>query len=543
MKNYIIFFFLVFSLHLQAQDIPVHISDKAIYDFMEEMASEKLITINDVVKPMSRKAIAMKLLSIDQAKLNTRQEKELSFYIASYRLELGSNRSYRGDVDLYRPNAKSSFSIFPSGYFYADSLSSFRVNPIWGIQYWSNNQGTMFHRWGGLSGQGTYKNFGFYASLRDNHESQQISRPLFLNNRIGANYKGTDYSEMRGGFTYAKDWISIGLVKDHFEWGTNYHGSTIFSAKQPSFAHLKLDITPWKWFDFHYVHGWLVSNVVDSTRSYVLNNGDRRDVMHKKYLAANLFSFHPWKSLDLSIGNAIIYSDVAPNPAYLIPFLFYKSVDHTYNATDKVGRNVGQNSQMFYDVSFRGIKHLHLYFSQFIDELKVARISDPDEYNFINTKAGFKLSNWPLKNLALTYEFTRTLPVTYQHDISTTTYESNNYNLGHYLRDNSKEHYVSLAMKPIKNVSIVGEYILALKGEEYGYDRSSKELTRHPFIEEEKWRYQALNLDIRYQPFSGVYLFTGIHFSNTSGDDLLVYTPSYFAGKQTSLTFGFNIGF
>ena len=142
------------------------------------------------------------------------------------------------------------------------------------------------------------------------------------------------------------------LVKDHMVWGDNYHGSNILSGHQPSFTMLKLHLQPVRWFDFNYIHGWFVSDVVDSSRSYV-NGQSLRKVYRQKYIAANMF-IYPGRKFQFSIGNSIIYSDQDVQPAYLVPFSFYKTVDHAQTST---GSNfLGQNSQLFFNISSRNLK-------------------------------------------------------------------------------------------------------------------------------------------------------------------------------------------
>ena len=58
------------------------------------------------------------------------------------------------------------------------------------------------------------KHVGIYASLRDNHEDKILVDTNDLSERPGVVYKtGQDFSEMRGGITYAWKWGSLGLVK------------------------------------------------------------------------------------------------------------------------------------------------------------------------------------------------------------------------------------------------------------------------------------------------------------------------------------------
>ena len=70
---------------------------------------------------------------------------------------------------------------------------------------------------------------------------------------------------MQGGVTYSWKWGNAGLVKDNLQWGNNYNGANIFGGNNPTFVQLRLHISPVKWFDFNYFHGWLNSMVVDST--------------------------------------------------------------------------------------------------------------------------------------------------------------------------------------------------------------------------------------------------------------------------------------
>jgi hypothetical protein len=256
---------------------------------------------------------------------------------------------------------------------------------------------------------------------------------------------------MTGGITYSWNWGSLGLVKDRYTWGDNSFGANIFSNKAPSFAQLKLTIHPVAWIDFNYLHGWLVSGVIDSSNSYWTGSGTRL-TFRPKYVAANLLTFTIWKRLKVSIGNSIVYGDVPVQPAYLIPFFFYKSVDHTLS---NAGSNyLGQNSQMFFNISSRQIKHLHLYTSVFIDEISFSHMWDEEKQsNFFSFKIGGELSNFPLKNVTIQAEYTRNNPLVYRHYIPTATFSSNEYTMGHYLGDNSQEFALGLVVKPVSRLT------------------------------------------------------------------------------------------
>jgi len=536
------------SVHLFSQEVYQHVTTENIYDYLDELANIKIIDINTVVKPFSRNYIAGKLTEIQKAseQLNHRQQKELNFYLLEYKLELDSFPDYT-KLNFFKKNKNLSTSINPFGLFYKDKQFTLAVKPIWGINYFINENGSIYHRWGGAE---TYayigEHWGLYASLRDNNETKRISEPDFFTLREGGAYKyteggGGDYSEMRGGITYSWKWGSFGLVKDHLTWGNNYHGATILTDRAPSFAQIKLRMKPAKWFELNYFHGWLVSMEIDSARSYYSPDPDR-EVYRPKYIAANMLTFTPWKRLNVSIGNSIVYSDMGVHPAYLIPVMFYKSIDHTLNEDID-----NQNSQMFFDISSRQIKHLHLYGTFFIDELKVERITNDTLHNFWSMKLGAKVSNFVIDNFSLNVEYTKSVPITYQHRVPTLTFESNYYNLGHYLRDNSQELYLSAEYKLLRGLHLKAAYIMAQHGPDYEYDINNpdEKVDQHPFMERVTWQNQTISFKATYEFISNAYLFFEFFSSDISGDEEQVnkYTPEFFRGKTNTISAGFNIGF
>ena len=534
MKKVVFIFLVMISYSGLAQEVYYHINNQSVYEFLDEFAALGVIDINTTVKPYSRHFIAQKLETIRESDypLNKRQQAELDFYFKDFNKERKRDKDFDKRFDIL---------------YYKDSLFSFSVNAILGAEYFMNDSSNFYHRWNGAQAHAYVgDHFGFYVSLRDNHESEFLVNEDYLTRRMGANYKyvdgGGDYSEMRGGLTYSWDWGSFGVVKDHFQWGNNYHGANIFSGRTPSFAHLKLQLKPAKWFEFNWVHGWLVSEVIDSASSLTFTNAygtDRRDMMFDKYLAANLFTFKPFEKFYVSAGNSVIYSANGAKLQYLIPVMFYKSVDHTYNATDKSGRNVGQNSQMFFDISSRNIKKVHLSATLFIDELSTTRFFNDTVWNFWSIKTSLRIADL-IPNTFITAEYTKTMPLTYKHHIPTTTFESNGYNLGHYLMDNAKEVYLALQVKPVKTLSLKFAWMLAQKGKDY--DELGGSRLGNPFIDEVTWENQSLSVHASYQIVNDGYVFINYLYSNITGE-LDKFTPPMYHGQMSTISFGANFGF
>lgn len=549
MKSRIFFisiFFLIFQVSF-SQEVYQNLSNTNIYEFIDELATNGIISINSVIKPYSRIFIAEKLNDASRKKnqLSIRQQQELSFYLLDYNKELNGFET----TDFIGKNLilknKIPFKKRIDLFYYKDSLFTFTANPVLGISYFSNENGTNYHRWNGAEAIATIgKHWGFYASLRDNFESELFALPSYLTQQTGGSMKpdskgGGDYEEMKGGITYSWKWGSIGFVKDNISWGNNYNGANIISTKAPSFPFLKFHVNPVKWFDFNYIHGWLVSRVIDSLRTYSYAYGNRI-VYHEKYLAANMFTFTPFKKLNISIGNSVVYSDLGVYPGYLIPVMFFKAVDHSQNG---MSNNAGQNAQMFLDISSRQINHLHLYSSIFVDEIHISNMwNQQEQSNFFSIKGGFAISDLYLKNITFIGEYTRTNPIVYKHFIPTTTFESNLYTMGNYLKDNSEEYFFSVRYKPIRGLRIELSYLYAKKGPDYPYTGIGHSGLGLPFMSEVDWSEKNISFKASYEAFNDIYVFAG--FSNSFiKDDLKIYSPEYFRGNTNTINVGMNWGF
>ena len=333
-------------------------------------------------------------------------------------------------------------------------------------------------------------------------------------------------------------WGSIGIINDRMIWGDNYHGSNILSGKAPAFPYIQLHLNPSKWFNFNYMHGWLNSNIIDSSRSYY-NGSVYREVYRNKFIAANMFTFIPWRGLNLSLGNSIIYSDINVNPLYLIPFMFFNSADATKNNYNNDG---GSNSQLFFNISSRQIRHLHLFLSFYVDDWKTSRATDPNKHNFTSLKAGFHIDNFPIRNVAFTAEYTGTQPMTYDHYNPTSTFSSNDYILGSYLRENSRELFLALSFHPLRGVLLNASYTIAQHGDNVPYRiDAGYAVDEVPFLKNITWQNHSFEISARYEFVSNGYFF--IRYLNSNREGEVIYQPEIMNGKTNSFLTGINVGF
>ncbi|HHT61313.1 MAG: hypothetical protein KBB61_01035 [Paludibacteraceae bacterium] len=578
------------TMILFAQDIPKNTSYTQIYDFIDELAIDRVIGINSVVKPYSRDYIAQKLREAQAADslLTKRQRKDLAFFLNDYALECDTVPK---NIVSWTDKKTFALSLLQPSFHYYNKNFKARITPILGMDLIGNRKGLIMKRWWGAELQmdivnhvsvwGSYRDQSYnghwlrddyFPTIYDKISGAKIAQPTYLNQIPGCEYKeanyGGDYSDLRGGIKAYAWWGSVGLVKDVITWGDNYNGSNIISGHAPSFPMITLNLKPCKWFELNYIHGWLVSNVLDSTHYYVEENyTDSTSKIHyrpaNKFIAANMITFTPIRGLNISMGNSIIYSENNVQAGYFIPIAFYKSIDHLLTKGLKVEN---QNSQVFFNISSRNVKHLHLYGSLYIDEVSWKRLKKNNpQQNPISYKLGFNVSNWPLKNLSLQGEFTRTNIINYKHSIQRLTWASNSYNLGHYLGDNSQDIYVALNYKPVRGLNLNLSYTNATKFNDYEYIRRDviNAISQKPF-NEKTWQNDIVELDAIYEVVNNAYARINVRWNNARGFDLALkpletpvpsenrltaqqyldkFSSKFEQGSNWTFTFGFSFGF
>ena len=563
---------------LHAQNIPEHIAYTQVYGFLDELATDGVVDLSSHVKPYSRKLIAAKLQEalLKDSLLSARQYVDLKFYLNDYSNELDTlPKSF-----VHWTNHQTfDLSLLEPSFHYRDNYFKCRIAPLLGMDLTYNRKGLLIKRWYGADIQldivghvsvwgsirdqsynGKYLKDSYFDNNLAKINGAKLAQSQYLNNLPGCEYKeasyGGDFSDVRAGISIYDWWGSIGLVKDNVVWGDSYRSSNVLSGRAPSFPMVTLSLTPCKWFSFQYFHGWLNSNVADSTRYYVEESyTDSTSRIHyrpkNKFMAANLFTFTPIKNLNLSIGNSIVYAEDNVQAAYFIPFAFYKSLDHLMTKGLKVEN---QNSQAFLMVSSRNIPHLHLYGSVFVDEFSLRRWKkDNPERNIVSYQAGANVTNWPLKNLSYGFEYTRSNILCYKHSIEAITWESNSYLLGHYLGANSQEFYAHVTYKPIRSLSIRLSYVHADKGTDYPYvRRSTTQALSQPVLGNIIWKHDEASVRVTYEIWNNLYAVVDLGYNHDRAYDddygtaetyLNRYTPVYLHGENFTTTAGMAFGF
>lgn len=587
-------FLIILCCGLWAQNIPVALNYTKVYDYIDELITDGIVVNQTALRPYTRNQIADMLMQAQKADslLSDRQRNELKFYLNEFALE---NEMMVDNYIQYTDHRTFSLSLVDPQFSYKslNNMFKFRIRPILGADITGSKKGVLVQRWWGAEVQmDIAKHLSIWGSLRDNswngnwlnkdyypssgsriygariHYGASQVMPA-LSPLAGVQYKeasyGGDFSDSKGGINLYSWWGSIGIQRENISWGNAYHSSNILSGRNPAVPMITLQLTPCKWFQFDYFHAWLVSNVLDSTTYYLENTTQGVNALpnyrpYNKFMAANMFTFTPIKQLSVSLGNSIVYAEQTIQAAYLIPIAFYKSLDHLLT---KGIRTQNQNSQAFASISLRPVNHLHLYGSFFVDEIKFSRFkpSEP-ENNPISYLVGFNWSGWPIDGLSLRGEFMRSYIACYTHSIDVLTWESNSYNMGHYMGDNAQSIYGELAYRPVRGLLLKLSYTHDTKYNSYAYlrDNISETIAQKPF-DQPIYRNQEVRLDGIYEPHPNMYMTLSIGYNNAQGFDNIKtnalpsellgsaqyyldrFCPLYYQGKNLTISAAFSFGF
>jgi hypothetical protein len=446
---------------------------KDVYNYLRRLSQKGIIEFNDLIRPLPKKYLLEKLIEAEKKsdQLTSLEKEELEFFKKDYYHELWFVNGEVGDnkhMIFINDDPVDRWRMFS----YDDSHFKMNANLILGLEYGSLDKEKRTHFWNGIYTDGYIEDvLGFSFDFRDNTESgNTIDKNKNFTPVTGVNERSDEtifdypsdkieYSETKGMLTTDWKWGSLAAGKDFMEWGYSENGLIVLSQKAPSFPFIRLDVYPVDWLRFNYFHGWLASDVLDSSDVYHTEEGEQRFLFRDKFIASHTLTFYPANGLDFSIGESIIYSDELEF-VYLIPVMFFRLADHYLSRQVNA---YGGNAQFFANISSRNhIKNTHLYGTLFIDEFTLSGAFDTeDQRNQVGFTLGSSVVDLPIDNLTFKLEYTKIFPFVYQHYLSTTTYQSASYVMGHWMNNNTDQVYASIKYRFLRGLdaTIWGRYL------------------------------------------------------------------------------------
>ncbi len=296
MKKILLFTFIFFQT-LTAQTVFEPI-DRDVYDFLEKISAKGIIEYNDLIKPLPRKYLALKLLEAQSNVdlLNTLEKEELKFYKKDFFIEISFiNSNSEKFLSAFEKDPAGRFRIFS----YSDDLLKLNATPVLSFETGARNGDYFYHLKNGVSFYG-YLNeyFGFKFNFWDNREQgnnlnrDKIFTPEtgIVSNSAGENF--IEYANLNAAVTIDWKWGDFSAGQDFINWGYGKSGKIILSEKAPAFPFIRLNLYLTDWLRFNYFHAKLNSDIIDSNSVYpvpleILGN---RYLFREKYIG---FSYVP----------------------------------------------------------------------------------------------------------------------------------------------------------------------------------------------------------------------------------------------------------
>ncbi len=497
-----------------------------VYNYLDRMAQKGIVEFNNIIQPQTRSNIDLALKQIrEKDSLLTKIEKiELDYFQREYNL----NAFERDSISFLNKDENKRWRFINVN----NKEFNIKADPLIGIKnYWIDNKhinqtSNGFQLFGTI---GSKRRWGFQVYYRDFTEVGNLSS----NNRNTNNEKGIviigdktenkiNYSILNANLSYQFNNGTISIGSEPVNWGIGENGKIVLSEKAPNFPYLRLDYKPIKWLAFNYFNAWLNSNIIDSIHNYSThtNNvmGDIRYFYIPKYLASHSIIITPKKGLDFAIGESIVYSD-RMDPGFLLPINLFKIYD---NNRSNYLINAGSNGQYFFQINSRNqIKNTHLYFSMFIDEIKISSILDKQKSrNQLGYTIGANITDLFINYFTLGAEYTRINPFVYSNLIPAQNYTQYNYKLGDWMGSNSDRFIFFTKLNPYPNLRFYTRYQITRKGDEGTIYQQYLVQPQLPFLFNKQNQTESLFIRLNYEFLNHIYFNLSYEKMNTSNNQI-----------------------
>lgn len=531
-------------LHSQAVFEP---ANSEIYNFFYSLSIKGIVNFNYEVKPLPRIELAKKLLEADKQILRmTDLEKELlNFYHQDFQHEINLiEKDFKPEIEpeFFLLDKEKRIRFFE----YAGKDFSFFADPVISLSMQSIASENLFVRRNGFSFYGyALDNWSYSLNFYDNEESGNnldITKDLTPERGTSVTKIKQDafeYDNVNASIAYYWNTGSISLGKDYLKFGSGLNGSIILNDKAPSFPFIRLDYKPVDWLRFFYFHGFLVSDVPDSSTFRYNLVPDRNSISDvPKFIAFHSVSFYPLNNFSFTLGESIVYSDRI-QPIYLIPVMFFRVADH-YLGTGK--SSATGNAQLFADASYTNpYLQSKFYGSLFIDELSLNNIFSGGNLSAIGYTIGTETVDPIFDNSSFNIEYTRINPFVYMNSELAQTFANDNYVLGHWIGSNGD--LISINYKQNFNREInfsIGTWYFRKGKQELPIEQYQ---TPYPEFLYGTKRYEfGINVRLKYHPWHPI--LTEAYYSYIRiTDELIGRTPAYKLGNNHYFGLTISYGF
>lgn len=526
----ILLFLLTARIIAQAEYVPV---DNKVYEFLERMESLHILPeYNSFEIPKSRnkvagyiKQIIQKISFLDDIDKNIVRDLQTEFELELFG-NLNNNESMIGGDGYFPFNQKehylfaysdtSKFNLFVNLLVGAEGIFLNRTFP-------EKNLSTSTWLYGGEIRGTVLGKFGFYIKgtngiVAGNKEAAFIKKELKSNFKLNESPDEKFFDETEGYLTADFDLIQVKFGRQKFNLGYGPF-KMVSGYNSPVFDYLSFNIG-YSFFNFSYYHSKIsgeISSITDSVRGNISE-------VNEKYFGYHRIGFDLSNHLKFGLGEMIIYGSRPAEFAYLNPFNFYKSVEHSNRDRD--------NAMLFADISNNSVEGLKIYSLLMIDDLNAGKIGTGWWGN--QTMFSFGLSSYNLYNylpIELAMQYMRIEPYTFTHRLTKNNFTNSGYSLGPEIEPNSElffcqinyrlNHRLQLkaAVSFIRHgANLIDENGLVIKnvGGDINMGHRNQDASEVKFLEGDIEYMRTISLSVSYEPFKRIYIDVKTIYSNNS---------------------------
>lgn len=158
----------------------------------------------------------------------------------------------------------------------------------------------------------------------------------------------------------------------------------------------------------------------------------------------------------------------------------------------------------------------------FIDDISIPEVFSEKNINIFSYSVGWSAVNFPIHDVDVHLEYTRSNPWVYTHSDRLTDYTSNSLPLGHWLEQNSDLLFVSTSWRVNHRLQLTLFAELARKGERGPDSLHYSYPWRQKFLDGKTYKRQNYGLVLRWNVWQPLHLNTKVTLSTLTNDLLPV---------------------
>jgi hypothetical protein len=416
-------------------------AEHAVYDFLKRMQVRSLLDdrYTDVSLPYDRRTVGAMLVNVagERDRLTRAELAALQRHLTEFSYEAGLPADEReslignGVRRLFSPRQKYLYR-------YEDETAAVSAHLLmsgelqrWDIDAVDESAVSLWRVGGGVRGTlGGW--FGFSMHAVNGYVGG--SRELGLRNiEVERTYKIDEpdsrfFDVTRGHVRAANEWAAVTVGRERLIQGNGMRRyALLVSDYAPKVDYVGLDLR-YKRFFFTFFHGWILGDEVITENV----EGTFVRTIPEKYVSFHRFGAFFFDSrLQVGVSEMIVYGGRGLEVAYLNPFLFFKSVEHSLRDRDK--------AMIAFDVQARPVRGLELYADLLIDDLAFERLGT----DWYGNQLAWRLGGIAAPAFAgaadalLSVDYQRIRPYVYTHRITQNAFTHNGYPIGSPLGPNA----------------------------------------------------------------------------------------------------------